>query len=130
VLAYLGRYTHRVAIANHRLVSFEDGQVRFRWRDYADGNQSKILALSTEGRFTMVPTFSVYEDQTDLTRARTLPWLEAYTWPSIMANWTPNPEVHGSFYFEWTSADEAAWSHRLFTAALKSHRESVTVAVA
>jgi predicted amidohydrolase len=72
-----------------------------------------LLALSTRGRFTMVPTFSVYEDQTDLTRARTLPWLEAYTWPSIMANWTPNPDVHGSFYFEWTSADEAAWS-RLF----------------
>ena len=72
-----------------------------------------LLALSAKGNFTMVPTFSVYEDQTDLTRARTLPWLEAYTWPSIMANWTPNPEVHGSFYFEWTSADEAAWS-RLF----------------
>lgn len=48
VLAYLGRYTHRVAIANHRLVSFEDGQVRFRWRDYADGNKTKITALSTE----------------------------------------------------------------------------------
>lgn len=72
-----------------------------------------LLALSDAGRFTMVPTFSVYEDQTDLTRAKTLPWLEAYTWPSLMASWTPNPEVHGSFYFEWTSADEAAWS-RLF----------------
>jgi len=69
-----------------------------------------LVALSTRGRFTMVPTFSVYEDQTDLTRARNLPWLERYTWPGIMARWTPNPEVHGSFYFEWTSADEAAWS--------------------
>jgi len=48
VFEYLGRYTHRVAIANHRLVSFEDGQVRFRWRDYADGNQTKILSLSAE----------------------------------------------------------------------------------
>ena len=48
VLAYLGRYTHRVAIANHRLVSFEDDVVRFRWRDYADGNQTKVMALSTE----------------------------------------------------------------------------------
>lgn len=72
-----------------------------------------LVALSREGRFTMVPTFSVYEDQTDLSRARSLPWLERYTWPSVMARWTPNPEVHGSFYFEWTSADEAAWS-RLF----------------
>ena len=72
-----------------------------------------LLALSAKGHFTMVPTFSVYEDQTDLTRARTLPWLEAYTWPSIMTSWTPNLEVHGSFYLEWTSQDEAAWS-RLF----------------
>jgi imidazolonepropionase-like amidohydrolase len=72
-----------------------------------------LLRLSREGRFTMVPTFSVYEDQTDLSRAKSLPWLERYTWPSVMERWTPNPEVHGSFYFEWTSADEAAWS-RLF----------------
>ena len=48
VLAYLGRYTHRVAMANHRLVSFEDGQVRLRWRDYAHGNQVKIMTLSGE----------------------------------------------------------------------------------
>jgi cytosine/adenosine deaminase-related metal-dependent hydrolase len=72
-----------------------------------------LLELSRAGRFTMVPTFSVYEDQTDLSRARSLPWLERYTWPSVLARWTPDPEVHGSFYFEWTSADEAAWS-RLF----------------
>ncbi len=48
VLAYLGRYTHRVAIANHRLVSFERGEVRFRWRDYAHGNKTKIMALGAE----------------------------------------------------------------------------------
>jgi imidazolonepropionase-like amidohydrolase len=72
-----------------------------------------LVALSKNGVFTMVPTFSVYEDQTDLTRAKTLPWLERYAMPQIMARWTPSPEVHGSFYFEWTSADEAAWS-RLF----------------
>ncbi len=47
-LSYLGRYTHRVAIANHRLVSFADGQVRFRWRDYAHGNKVKIMTLTGE----------------------------------------------------------------------------------
>lgn len=72
-----------------------------------------LVSLSQQGRFTMVPTFSVYEDQTDLARAKSLPWLEAYTYPSVMERWTPNPEVHGSFYFEWTSADEGAWG-RLF----------------
>jgi len=45
VLHYLGRYTHRVAISNHRLVSFADGQVTFRWRDSADGNKQKLLPL-------------------------------------------------------------------------------------
>jgi hypothetical protein len=46
VVQYLGRYTHRVAISNHRLVSFADGQVTFRWRDSADGNKQKLLPLS------------------------------------------------------------------------------------
>jgi len=46
VLQYLGRYTHRVAISNHRLVSFVDGQVTFRWRDSADHNKQKSLPLS------------------------------------------------------------------------------------
>jgi hypothetical protein len=46
VLHYLGRYTHRVAISNHRLVSFTDGQVTFRWRDSAHHNEQKLLSLS------------------------------------------------------------------------------------
>ena len=46
VLQYLGRYTHRVAISNHRLVSLTDGQVTFRWRDSAHHNEQKLLSLS------------------------------------------------------------------------------------
>src|SRR6266849_5599652 len=45
VLQYLGRYTHRVAISNHRLVSFADGKVTFRWRDSAHLNEQKLLTL-------------------------------------------------------------------------------------
>jgi len=48
VLHYLGRYTHRVAISNHRLVSFEDGQVTFRWRDSAHNNEQKLMTLSLD----------------------------------------------------------------------------------
>src|SRR5581483_815768 len=40
--------THRVAISNHRLVSFEDGQVTFRWRDSAHNNEQKLMALSLD----------------------------------------------------------------------------------
>lgn len=45
VLRYLGRYTHRVAISNHRLLAFEGEQVRFRWKDYAHGGQQKVMTL-------------------------------------------------------------------------------------
>ena len=46
VLAYLGRYTHKSAIANHRLVAFDAEHVRFRWRDYAHGNKVKTMTLA------------------------------------------------------------------------------------
>ena len=48
VLRYLGRYTHRVALSNHRLVSFADGQVTFRWRDSAHGNQQRLMSLAVD----------------------------------------------------------------------------------
>ena len=47
VLKYLARYTHRVAIANQRLVSLRDGQVTFRWKDYAHGQAQKLMTVST-----------------------------------------------------------------------------------
>jgi Putative transposase/Transposase zinc-binding domain len=45
VLKYLARYTHRVAISNSRLLKLEDGQVTFRYRDYADDPQHKTMTL-------------------------------------------------------------------------------------
>jgi len=46
VLNYLARYTHRVAIPNHRLVAFESDRVSFRWRDYAHGGKQKVMTVS------------------------------------------------------------------------------------
>ncbi|HWR72575.1 MAG TPA: IS91 family transposase [Nitrospirota bacterium] len=46
VLDYLGRYTHRIAISNHRIVKLEDDKVSFRWRDYADNNKTKIMTVA------------------------------------------------------------------------------------
>jgi len=45
VLRYLGAYTHRVAISNHRLVALADGNVTFRWRDSAHGNKKRLMTL-------------------------------------------------------------------------------------
>ena len=46
VLKYLARYTHRAAISNHRLLELKDGQVRFRWKDYAGGGRWRTMTLS------------------------------------------------------------------------------------
>jgi len=48
VLNYLARYTHRVAISNHRLVAFENDRVSFRWRDYAHGGKKKVMTVSAD----------------------------------------------------------------------------------
>jgi len=47
VLRYLGRYTHRVAISNHRLVAFDGEHVTFRWKDYAHGSKPGQMKLRT-----------------------------------------------------------------------------------
>ena len=48
VLAYLARYTHRVAIANSRLLALKDGCVRFRWTDYRHRGRQKVMTLAAE----------------------------------------------------------------------------------
>jgi hypothetical protein len=48
VLHDLARYTHRVAISNHRLVDFADGKVTFRWKDYSHGGKHRVLTLPSE----------------------------------------------------------------------------------
>ena len=48
VLAYLGRYTHRVAIANSRLLSLSDGRVRFTWKDYRQDGKTKVMTLDAD----------------------------------------------------------------------------------
>jgi len=56
VVDYVGRYTHRVAISNHRIVDIEGGEVKFTWRDYRDNNQQKTMTLSADqfiGRFLL-----------------------------------------------------------------------------
>jgi hypothetical protein len=48
VLQYLGRYTHRVAISNRRLLALEQGQVSFQWKDYRDQQRQKVMTVSAE----------------------------------------------------------------------------------
>lgn len=48
VLQYLSRYTHRIAISNHRILKLQDGKVSFLWRDYSDGDKEKIMTLDAD----------------------------------------------------------------------------------
>jgi Putative transposase/Transposase zinc-binding domain len=48
VIDYLGRYTHRVAIANSRLVEINDGKIRFHWKDYRQPDKPKVMALDAD----------------------------------------------------------------------------------
>ena len=48
VLQYLGRYTHRIAISNHRILSIHDNKVSFKWRDYKNGSKEKVMTLAAD----------------------------------------------------------------------------------
>jgi hypothetical protein len=48
LLHYLARYTHRVAISNHRLIAFDGESVTFRWKDYAHGNKKRKMTVSAD----------------------------------------------------------------------------------
>jgi len=65
----------------------------------------ELIALD----FTIDPTFTIYEANRDLMRARLAEWHDAYTMPHIMRVFAPNPKVHGSYFFDWTTAHEIDW---------------------
>ena len=48
VIEYLGRYTHRVAISNNRILNIDNGKVTFKWRDYRDNNKMKTMVLDAD----------------------------------------------------------------------------------
>ena len=72
-----------------------------RWQTVRD----ELVALD----FTLVPTFTIYEANRDVARARDAEWHDAYTWPPLRRFFQPDPRLHGSYHFDWTTADEVAW---------------------
>ncbi|MGE3465106.1 MAG: amidohydrolase family protein, partial [Pseudomonadales bacterium] len=59
--------------------------------------------------FTLVPTFTIYEANRDVARDRDAEWHADYTWPPLRRFFDPDPRLHGSYHFDWTTADEVAW---------------------
>lgn len=71
-MKYLGNYTHRIAISNHRIVKVEDDNVTFKWKDYKDVGKIKLMILDAlefirrfllpvlPPRFVKIPTLIYY----------------------------------------------------------------------
>jgi len=59
--------------------------------------------------FTIDPTFTIYEANRDLMRARNADWQAEYTMPYMARAFEANPLVHGSYFFDWTTGHEVAW---------------------
>ncbi|MFT4888668.1 MAG: hypothetical protein ACI8V0_002905 [Pseudohongiellaceae bacterium] len=59
--------------------------------------------------FTLSPTFTIYEANRDVMRARDAEWHSTYTLPALQEFFMPDPKLHGSYHFDWTTADEVAW---------------------
>lgn len=99
--------------------NYNNEQDRFReagnlWRQAAAPGSEKWQATINELislDFTMDPTFTIYEANRDVTRSRTAEWYAEYTMPYIDRAFEPNPKIHGSYHFDWTTADEVAWKN-------------------
>lgn len=88
------------------------GQAGRLWAQAAPPGSEKWRAVRDELislDFTLVPTFTIYEANRDVVRARDAEWHEAYTWPGLKRFFMPDPRLHGSYHFDWTTADEVAW---------------------
>lgn len=81
---------------------------------------NELLSLD----FTLSPTLTIYEATRDVMRAREAEWHEMYTLPSLWEFFQPSPENHGSFFFDWTTADEIEWkeNYKLWMAFLNEYK--------
>jgi len=70
---------------------------------------SQMIDLMVERHVGWSPTLSIYEASRDVTRAQNLPWFKDYLHPSMEAFFRPSVDNHGSFFFGWTSTQEARW---------------------
>jgi hypothetical protein len=96
---------------------YSDEQWRFAqagrlWHQAAEPGSPRWNAVRDElieHGLVLVPTFTIYEANRDVMRARRAEWHDAYTLPALERFYRPDPEFHGSYHFDWTTADEIAW---------------------
>jgi len=82
------------------------------WKQAARRGSERYETVMTgllERGLVLNPTFTIYEANRDVMRAREAEWHERYTVPSLWAFFQPSPESHGSYWFRWSTGDEIAW---------------------
>ncbi|HEU4564114.1 MAG TPA: amidohydrolase family protein [Gemmatimonadaceae bacterium] len=94
--------------------NYDNEHDRFRWagdlwRQADSARLSAVLDTMLAHGVTWDPTLAIYEANRDLTRARTQPWLADYALPQVMENFEPDLARHGSYFLDWTTADEVRW---------------------
>lgn len=110
-------FTDRVVQDYPADYNYSDEQHRFGeagrlWEQAASPGSERwneVLEVLAARDFTLVPTLTIYEASRDLMRARQAEWHDEYTWPPLRRWFEPSRDSHGSFFFDWTTADEIAW---------------------
>jgi len=90
------------------------------WREANWDLLMKVFDGMVGAHVAWVPTLDIYEASRDLQRAQNQPWFREYLHPTLAKYFEPNPANHGSYFFGWTSTDEAFWkeNYRIEMAAL------------
>jgi hypothetical protein len=97
---------------NYNNEQYRFGQVARQWdKIHPPGSDEwKALLVEFKERGTILDaTMVAYLASRDLMRARSADWHEKYTLPSLWNFYTPNRSNHGSYFYDWTTADEVAW---------------------
>lgn len=119
--------------------NYADEQHRFGeagrlWAQAAEPGSGKWNAVRDELislDFTIDPTFTIYEASRDLMREMNADWQQDYAHPNLWRFFQPSREAHGSYWFDWTTADEIAWKNNFrkwmaFVNDYKNHGGRVT----
>lgn len=112
---------------NYNDESHRFGQAGRLWKQAAPPGSKKWNEVMDELirlKFTLDPTFTIYEASRDLQRAMRAEWHDRYTLPSLWKFYTPSREAHGSYWFNWTTQDEIEWKNnfRLWMAFVNEYK--------
>src|SRR5690606_4309515 len=97
--------------------NYQNEQNRFEaagdlWGQAAKPNSKKwneVIDLLLKEDFTLTPTFTIYEANRDLMKARRAEWHEEYTTPGLWEFFAPSRKSHGSYWFNWGTEQETKW---------------------